>query len=266
MKKPVDRPSVLDCSAVSVLTAAVDYARGFIAGLAGFRYCGPAWFGVLCLYLVHPVIGRVFPGRVVRCGRIRVRLGDCDLSVLVNLFRDYDIRFLSRAVAAADLVIDAGANIGTFSFLVKQIRPDAKVIAIEPDPETYQFLTSQPFASDILCKLAAIGPRDGHGQLIRGPNSVTHSMEFGGEGRTDVISVASLVEGRTLLKLDIEGGELDVLDAGLPSGVEWLLMEWHYRVSPAERFPAGVLRRILTTIYGQTTWTWVRDGSRTRPV
>lgn len=243
---------------------ALDYVQGFFCAVPGLYFFGPQWLFVLGIYLIHPMIGRLFRGRVIQCGPLRIRLGECDLSVLVNLMRDYDVRFLRAALKDCDLLIDAGANIGAFTCLAKALKPSIAVIALEPDLENIAFLRTQPFADDIECRRAALGPRNGFGRFLEGENSVTHSIDFNAGGDTEVLSLASLVSSRTLLKLDIEGGEKAVLSAGLPNEVEWLVMEWHFQGSPVSLLPTGQLQQRLKTVYGQTTWSWARLPASTK--
>jgi FkbM family methyltransferase len=44
------------------------------------------------------------------------------------------------SIAQADCIVDVGANIGMFTLLVKSVNPDARVFAFEPIPENYEAL------------------------------------------------------------------------------------------------------------------------------
>jgi FkbM family methyltransferase len=237
-----------------------DYLQGFFAGLAGLNIIGPRWAWVLVLYIVHPIIGRMWLGRIVSCGPFRIRLGYCDLHALMHLFRDYDIPLLRRLLPTAELVIDAGANIGAFSYLIRSLHPTIPIIALEPEESNFRFLASQPFATRVDCRQTAIGPWSGRARLLIGENSVSHQVAFADEGNVVVESLESLVEGKTILKLDIEGGERAVLAAGLPAKVVCVVMEWHFSDSPRALLPPGDLRLTLRTLYGLTTWSWVRTS------
>ncbi len=262
MTKPgiSEQPPPLVNQRASVARLAVDYLAGFFVRLVGVRVIGRRWLGILACYLIHPVVGRLWAGRVVTLAGIRIRLGECDLTVLVNLFRDYNVFVLKRWLAQAALVVDAGANIGAFSYLVKAIAPDTKVIAFEPEPKTFAFLVAQPFCKDIDCRRAALGPVAGRAALRQGTNSVTHEIDFTQPGAVEVVTLASIATAPTLLKLDIEGAERAILTAGIPDAISCVLMEWHFADSPTVLLPAGILHREHTTPYGQTTWSWVRNN------
>jgi FkbM family methyltransferase len=245
-----------------LLPKVVDHLQGFCAGLAGLRFIGPRWAWMLALYIVHPIIGRLWPGCTLSCGAFRVRLGYCDLHALMNLFRDYDISLLRRLLPTAELVIDAGANIGGFSYLIRSLHPTIPIIALEPEESNFQFLMGQPFATTVDCRQVAIGPRSGRARLLIGENSVSHRVAFADQGDVSISSLESLVAGKTILKLDIEGGERAVLAAGLPAEVACVVMEWHFSESPRPLLPPGDLRLTLRTLYGLTTWSWVRTSPR----
>lgn len=260
--EPHSIPVEIRNRSAALLHKAADYLQGFLAGMAGLWVFGPRWAGMLALYLVHPVVGRLWLGRTFSCGPFRVRLGYCDLHALMNLFRDYDIPLLRRVLPTAELVIDAGANIGAFSYLIRSLHPTIPIIALEPEESNYRFLVSQPFATRVDCRQMAIGPRSGRARLLVGENSVSHRVAFADQGDVSISSLESLVAGKTILKLDIEGGERAVLAAGLPAEVVCLVMEWHFSDSPRPLLPLGDLRLTLRTLYGLTTWSWVRTSPR----
>lgn len=67
---------------------------------------------------------------------IKLRKGTSDIPTFHKVFgfREYAIKQFSPETK---IIIDGGANIGLFSIFIKNIFPDAKVIAIEPDLENY---------------------------------------------------------------------------------------------------------------------------------
>jgi FkbM family methyltransferase len=124
--------------------------------------------------------------------------------------------------------LDCGANIGYFSVLAGQrVEPGGRVIAIEANPVTYQLLKRNlkinDFGTAIHCALTSepgkvelFMPRSGgdvyssirKGGLVRGNDVESFSVL----GRTLDEVVASLqLERVNLVKIDIEGGELEVL-------------------------------------------------------
>ncbi|UPT71443.1 MAG: FkbM family methyltransferase [Flavobacterium sp. JAD_PAG50586_2] len=57
-----------------------------------------------------------------------------DLMIFQDIFLDHHYNI---GVKNPKIIIDCGANIGLFTVLMKNRYPDAKIIAIEPDPENF---------------------------------------------------------------------------------------------------------------------------------
>ncbi|GAG86703.1 unnamed protein product, partial [marine sediment metagenome] len=63
----------------------------------------------------------------------------------------------SRAVKEGDIVIDVGAEVGTFS-LKAAYQKAAKIIAIEPHPDNFEMLNRNIESNPLLCSIAEIQP------------------------------------------------------------------------------------------------------------
>ncbi len=130
-----------------------------------------------------------------------------------------------------DVILDVGANRGQFSLVARHIQPDAKIYAFEPLPTpalTYQSI----FEHDNMVKLfdVAVMPaqdkrvmnisrRDDSSSLL--PITATQTMQFPGTEAVSQIEVqcaplsqllhSEVIAGRILLKIDVQGAELEVL-------------------------------------------------------
>ena len=62
-----------------------------------------------------------------------------------------------------------------------------------------------------------------------------------------------------MLNLDLDGAELDLLNAGLPDNVEFLCLRWHHSGSPRELLPSGFLKLVSRDPRGWTNWHWERS-------
>lgn len=134
------------------------------------------------------------------------------------------------------LVVDAGANVGQFSLLVRHEAPGARIIAFEPLPEAaarYRRL----FAGDpnVALHQCALGPRAGQAQIHVSAQPDSSSLlpigeeqvrRFPGtqEVAVQTIEVAPLtkflepkdIPAKSLLKIDVQGFESEVLESAGP--------------------------------------------------
>jgi FkbM family methyltransferase len=161
--------------------------------------------------------------------KLEVRPADSDLFILSQIFgwKEYNIdsdRLARLRKVASDwqatgiepLIIDAGANVGYSSLYFAGLFPGACVLAIEPDPPSFEILARQVRSSpDIKPVYAALWSHDRGLELQTSSNGSWSSQVAEGSGtpsqRLDVL-VASIPNGRPLLiKLDIEGAEREVV-------------------------------------------------------
>jgi len=135
---------------------------------------------------------------------------------------DYDeMHFLDRYLCPGDVVIDAGANIGTYTLLAaSRVGPSGRVIAFEPAPVALARLrenVAHNRLGQVEAHGAAVGIRPGRATM-QSSSDVSNSLVAvpGVTGATTVVEVVRLddVVGDArpaLLKLDVEGYELQAL-------------------------------------------------------
>lgn len=192
--------------------------------------------------------------------RWRVRLRH--LWRTVTLQRRFDKAQARRAFLAAvaglrpgDLAIDLGANVGRFTRPMAETGAD--VIAFEPDPHAFGLLQAalRPFAN-VTLMAAAAGDQDGeitlyrHAAFDEAPDTRTKSSSIiagkanvaGGQAiPVQVIDftrfLRALDRDVALLKIDIEGAEVPLMEALLASGaaarIGHIFIETHERGIPA---------------------------------
>ena len=217
-----------------------DHLKRTIRATCGFRVAGLNWIAPWLMYSVSPFLARLVPRRTVPFNGFSARLGYGDLYTFANLFEDYPLAELREALGEVQKVIDAGANVGAFSWLTlqiaRQMNREIRVTAIEPAPENLAQLESQPFADELKVKRSAVGAKCAKGRLLLGQNSVTHAVAFaddyddvGGDesASVEVCDLESLCEASVLLKMDIEGAEFPILRQGIPENVRFMFLEWH---------------------------------------
>jgi FkbM family methyltransferase len=145
------------------------------------------------------------------------------------------------------LVVDIGANIGAFS--VAALQRGCEVYAFEPEPSNFELLRvnapeaeAYPFAVTRTGGRRKLYVRDSpsHSLYPRGPEP---AVEIESISLADVMNRLERVD---LLKLDIEGGEYEVLYGAQLERVREIRMEYHHfadNPDPQLRFDA--LRRYL---------------------
>lgn len=201
---------------------------------------------------------------------IFVRKGTPDLDVAFACFQgEFDIVKHLFPADFSGVIVDAGAYIGTASIALKSIFPNSKLIAIEPSDENLVVLNENLSSFDGIRIVygALVGTEENHIQLknrgtgewgftvVASPNDkpgATHLQE------TPALRLSDLVdedEKISLLKLDIEGGELSLLehDVQTMKNIDVVFAELHDRIAPGctEKFFDFSVGRILIKDKGE---------------
>ena len=153
-------------------------------------------------------------------------------------------------LGSSPVIVDCGANIGSFSLACKARLPDCRIIAVEPDRNLFDALKENLSGHDsVQLVQAALSDRDGTISLNSGKNDgVANSIFSGGMVSGNSLSI---VESKAIggflaeikerhqridvLKMDTEGAEWFLLDvpAALLADIGVIYMEFH----SAEFFP-----------------------------
>ncbi|MBE9241027.1 FkbM family methyltransferase [Synechocystis salina] len=133
------------------------------------------------------------------------------------------------------LIIDCGANIGLGSIYFKQLYPQSKIIAFEPDPQIYEILKFNLDSlgmSDVQISNTAVWNQE---------SKLSFFKEGAFSGRIAKVGDDNLIEVKTtrlksllgqkidFLKIDIEGAEYPVIKdcQELLKNVERIFIEYH---------------------------------------
>ena len=125
------------------------------------------------------------------------------------------------------IVFDVGANVGSYSKKILELNPQARIFAFEAQPKNYEILQS---VSNLQAINLALGNRDGKTILYDyGENDTEHAPLFPkvfgdlyayhSPLRTFIVDMTTLddfcsgakIDNIDFLKIDVEGGEFDVL-------------------------------------------------------
>lgn len=221
-------------------------------------------FFAVCIYLLS-VFLRILSGKlyikisdrfpvltITQAGSFLSTLAD--LPVLWEVFCKKIYRLSTKR--DFDVVIDAGAHIGAFTIYVGTLCPKAKIIAVEPHPLSRRLLNlnlrlnkmtgvlSLPFAlSSASCN---------HAKLYTEPWRGESTIKSERARSRDYLEVSTLTLDKLtkglakvgLIKIDVEGAELDVLKGGkktLAKTRELVIASYHYPTEADE--VEGFLRK-----------------------
>jgi FkbM family methyltransferase len=125
--------------------------------------------------------------------------------------------FIPELVNENGIVMDCGANIGSFSKWMSVHFPFTKIYAFEPDPDFFRKMSPR---HNVIKHNIAMSSISGHVQLRLGENrcSSIRFTEHTGQPQTTVLSTtvdefcsSNDIAYVDLIKLDIEGAEISVL-------------------------------------------------------
>ena len=172
---------------------------------------------------------RGIPHGIMRCG-IRIAFYD-GLVITFPYVEDpaFDDVWLRQVYYAyvprrKDVVIDVGAHMGFFA--LKIVRSVKKIVAVEPDPSNFKFLSYNVhlnnFSHEIVTRNIALGEKNGKIFLDRSgygygrSKSTTRKTDFQLEMQTlDNLVREEKLDEVGLIKIDTEGFELDILKGSI---------------------------------------------------
>lgn len=157
---------------------------------------------------------------------LRTYSSDPDVFKQVFIDRQYELPVPMERVRT---LLDGGANVGLSTLYFLMRCPDAFVLAFEPDPENYRYavVNTQVFASRVRMLPMALWSRDEQLDLVKGDAAWASSVRMSESPSLPVegVSIAGALQlcgwsHVDLIKLDIEGAEIDILDAATPSTIQ----------------------------------------------
>ncbi len=174
---------------------------------------------------------------------VRTNTSDLDVAIRSLFYKEYE----NISCSDPKVIIDAGANIGTSAIFFAKKYPKARVLAVEPEERNFDMLlkNTKNYKNIIAIKAAIWGVVDkriiqsrftGHwGYTVS--DSDTHNRTESTGKEVDCVTVGSLMEKYSidkidLLKMDIEGGEKNVLENSSDwiDSVDIMTVELHDRI------------------------------------
>src|SRR5262245_53695786 len=187
-----------------------------------------------------------------------------DKGVLTQIFsgEEYSFRRLKRQDELLSrfqqiekpLIIDGGANIGASAVWFAINYPRAHVVAFEPEPENFKFLSANTAGLNVDARKAAIGGVDGKASITDpGEGEWGYRTAPDAAGNCPMFSIAGVIDRKIvdgydpfIVKIDIEGGE----DCLFQEPTDWvdkipvLIVELHDWLMPRQ----GTSRNFLKCV------------------
>jgi FkbM family methyltransferase len=203
------------------------------------------------------VKSRVYP--------FRMRRSDIFVLEEILLEGQYELR---SPLPPKPIIVDAGANIGVTALWLLASYPDATLFAFEPEPENFRLLRANTNALDrVRIEHLALGASKSIATLHVASHGALHSIKAADAGETGTVPVECVrladymddqrIDRIDLLKMDVEGSELDLL-LGLGDrldAVQVIVGEFHETLVDESRFygllEAHGFRRLRKEYYGR---------------
>lgn len=188
-------------------------------------------------YKIRKFIKQYLEGKDVeiKYKNVRFKVRTASSIEFLLIFKEYNetniiaiIQYLARRSYS---FIDIGANIGIHSLMASKANPDIKIYSFEPEPSNYNRFTENirlnSFANNVTTFNLGLGDEIGSKILnINGANNKgKHSLKrnFGSENTQMPISIERLDSFKNLIlpvksllvKIDVEGFEMEVLDGAV---------------------------------------------------
>lgn len=172
--------------------------------------------------------------------RIKMRNNSTDIQVFATvwLLEEYGKEgFLPEGNV---VIVDIGAHVGFYALYVSQINRHAKIFSFEPVSENYNLL-KENIAKNSLDNVKAfnlaVGGQIGEGRIFCFRDQSAHSIYKKSE-KSEVVNCTTLddiikdndIQKISVLKLDCEGAEYDILNKASDSSLEKIdriCMEYH---------------------------------------
>lgn len=238
--------------------------RGFVtqipSGLWAISRIPPAQNRGKILRLYLKLIAKLYASSLSSLGDyseenvLGARMQVLDYRAFVDVFSEIFVRrdYFFESESKTPLILDCGSNIGMSVLFFKQLYPGSRIIAFEPDRQTFNALERNVQNNrweNVEVHNQAIFPTDGFVEFYSDPGHPgslamsTARERFPGREVTsqkvEAVRLSPFVQGEVdLLKMDIEGAEVSVLhelaEAGKLKWIKEMFIEYHHHLNPEE--------------------------------
>lgn len=191
----------------------------------------------------------------------------CTVETLKYLFHEIFMRqsYYFKAHREDPVILDCGSNIGMSVLYFKSLYPKAHITAFEPQPTAFHCLQEtiqRNHLADVTAHARALANETGEIAFYTkddSPGSLLASrMKERMSERCQMVRAAKLSEYITgpvdFMKLDIEGGEQDVLidlvESGKIQPIEQMAIEYHHHIIPEQDTLTSFLNLLESSGFG----------------
>jgi len=194
----------------------------------------PTFYGILRIAFVCVMKGKNKPGSARVMGfKLHYNNANALLGMYNEIVRQESYRFISSS--KSPIILDCGANIGVSMLYFKKLYPNAQLVGVEADPSVGEILIENlkknGCDAEIIHK--ALWSRSGDtinfGCAGSDSSSIYSDENVISAETIGIVELLSKYNKVDLLKIDIEGAELEVLQncGDSLSKVEHLFIEFH---------------------------------------
>jgi FkbM family methyltransferase len=182
------------------------------------------------------------------------RMRVLDYRAFVDVFSEIFVRqdYFFQCESPAPLILDCGSNIGMSVLFFKRLYPQCRIVAFEPDRQTFEALQSNVqdnHLANVDLHNQAIYPTDGQIEFYSDPSHPgslamsTARERFPGREvaaqTVEAVRLSPFIQGEVdLLKMDIEGAEGEVMAELAESGkmrlIGQIFIEYHHHLNPEQ--------------------------------
>ena len=145
------------------------------------------------------------------------RRRSADLHIISDSY-EFNVRVLFEKIASKSrIILDVGANVGKYAILACKSNPDSRVFAFEPSGSNFYILRINKELNKCknlnLCKIG-LSDKKGKMKLYDGLGTGSFSLKVKSQKFEEVTTdkLDNLFKEIDLIKIDVEGAELDVLN------------------------------------------------------
>ena len=159
----------------------------------------------------------------VQGNKMHLDAKDCLQLSINEIFEPIETNIIKREIQNGDIVLDIGANIGYYTLMMaKSVGKKGKVFAFEPEPSNFNILKKNVAINkydNIVLEQKAVGNKNGRTKLYLSEKDTvrhaTHKSKWCKDSlEVDIVKLddyfGNNVERIDFIKVDVEGGEIDV--------------------------------------------------------